>query len=374
MTTHVFIVNENTFPVHLEYMFAGTSSGKRNWNTSLLADIKRVRAHDKVIFYFEGIGFYGIFRIKDNRDQQGKQIVYYDKDNYCDGRLGKKLLYRVLIEPDQVFAKPVSEWDALERLPDDPRDMIWSLIYRKLRARRGCTPITPRESNKLTALIREANQGNHLEVNEREGYSWDGGQIVRTSHPTREYDTSRADIPDVEQMMYRNRRTEAYLQAYFTENAGLETFDNTGLSAICGESGKVRWIGNEVFCGVGMQKIDILTITQNQQRQFRVIELKAKLDPNVLNIPYQLERYVNWCLDYLAKPGNGVTPLNLNPITVMPTPSKTREVDLVTQLCEESLPEFNRTNEDKCRPVKYFEYDFDSDKRLVFTERKCQRP
>lgn len=367
MTTHVFIVNEKTFPAHLEYMFAGTSSGEQDWNISLLADIKRVRAHDKVIFYFERIGFYGMFRIKDNRDQQGKQIVYHDKDNYCDGKLGKKLLYRVLIEPDEVFAKPVSEWEALERLPDDPRDIIWSLIYRKLKGFRGCTPVTPRESTKLTELIREANQGNSLEVDEGQVYSWDSGQIVTIPHPTREYDTSRAEIPDIEQMIYRKRRTETYLQAYFTENAGVERFDNTGFSAICGESGKIRWIGNEVFCGVGMQKIDILTITENQERQFRVIELKTELDPDVC---YQLERYVNWCLDYLAKPGNGVTPLNLNPIIVMPTPSKTRELDLVTQLCEESLPEFNRTNEDKCRPVKYFEYDFDAHKRLVFAERR----
>jgi len=34
MTTHVFIVNESTFPAHLEYMFAGTSSGKK---TGILA-------------------------------------------------------------------------------------------------------------------------------------------------------------------------------------------------------------------------------------------------------------------------------------------------------------------------------------------------
>lgn len=27
MTTHVFIVNEETFPIHLKYMFAGTGAG-----------------------------------------------------------------------------------------------------------------------------------------------------------------------------------------------------------------------------------------------------------------------------------------------------------------------------------------------------------
>lgn len=64
MTTHVFIVNEETFPLHLKYMFAGTGAGDLsvdfNGSTdnnkveknlvSMLTDAARVRKDDKIIF------------------------------------------------------------------------------------------------------------------------------------------------------------------------------------------------------------------------------------------------------------------------------------------------------------------------------------
>lgn len=365
MTTHVFIVNENTFPAHLEYMFAGTSSGERDWNIYLLADIKRVRTGDKVVFYFEGVGFYGIFKIKDNKDEEGKQIIYWDKDNYCNGRLGRKLLYRVLIEPDEVYPKPVSEWDALEKLPESPRDIVWSLIYRKLKGFRGCTPITPRESNKLSTLIREANKG--ISLKNEGGFTWQDGLIVDTPDKPFKYDISRAKIVSIEQILYQHRKTETYLQAYFTENAGVPKFDNTVFAQICGKSDEMVWLGNEIFCGVGMQKIDIFTITNDSPtKMLRIIELKTVID---LKICKQLERYVNWCLDYLSTEGNGATPENLYPMIVIPRPSTRNEETDVEELAEELLPKFNREFKGKCQPVRYFEYYFDEDKQIIFTKR-----
>ncbi|MDY4451112.1 MAG: DUF91 domain-containing protein, partial [Campylobacter sp.] len=70
MTTHVFIVDINTFKYHLEYMFAGTGARdctidfNDNENTnmsypteknlvSLIADIKRIKIGDFVIFYLQ---------------------------------------------------------------------------------------------------------------------------------------------------------------------------------------------------------------------------------------------------------------------------------------------------------------------------------
>ena len=50
MTTHVFIVDKNTFPAHLEYQFAGTLSGTSR-NIGLYSDIARVRDGDRVYFY-----------------------------------------------------------------------------------------------------------------------------------------------------------------------------------------------------------------------------------------------------------------------------------------------------------------------------------
>ena len=58
MQAHVFIVNRDTFPQHLRFLFAGTgtSYGKRkkslaDWHSGLLSDIKRIRKDDLVIFY-----------------------------------------------------------------------------------------------------------------------------------------------------------------------------------------------------------------------------------------------------------------------------------------------------------------------------------
>ena len=53
-TTHVFIVNEATFPIHLRFLFAGTSAGRNDESMDLLADIACVRPGDPVIFYIEG--------------------------------------------------------------------------------------------------------------------------------------------------------------------------------------------------------------------------------------------------------------------------------------------------------------------------------
>jgi hypothetical protein len=65
----VFVVNERTFPYHLKYLFAGTTAGKdktgedKDKDLSLLADICRVRKGDKVVFYLEKVGFFGIFEV-----------------------------------------------------------------------------------------------------------------------------------------------------------------------------------------------------------------------------------------------------------------------------------------------------------------------
>ena len=85
MTTHVFVVDVNTFKYHLEYMFAGTGAGQKqspfltnsavsyNWKkeqmlVGMVADISRIRIGDKVIFYLQAKGtnqgtFFGVFRV-----------------------------------------------------------------------------------------------------------------------------------------------------------------------------------------------------------------------------------------------------------------------------------------------------------------------
>lgn len=183
MTTHVFIVDEDTFPIHLKYMFAGTGFKDNDINLDnpeevdlnptiektiigLLSDIKRVRIGDKVIFYLTQTAkregkFFGIFKIKNH-----EPLVFHENEGrYLFDSLNKKLIFRTLIEPMEVYPVGVTEWEALDNIKgiEKPKDLIWSLIYRKLKGNRGCTPITNEEAEKLITLIKEKNGNQPLE-------------------------------------------------------------------------------------------------------------------------------------------------------------------------------------------------------------------
>lgn len=349
MTTHVFIVDENTFPIHLEYMFAGTGAQEKEQHISLLADIKRVRPNDKVIFYLLKVGFYGIFKIK-NFDP----LVFHHPDYLID-KLNKKLIYRTLIEPLEVYELPVNEWIALDSLPSNPKDILWSLIYRKLRGNRGCTPITPEESDRLIDLIKKANNGKFLNFI---SYSWDNEtqKIVRCKDKS-EYNITKARkievFPFLKEKILENHAFEVELQAYFMENAG-----NDKLKEIIGNKNEIIWLGNEVACGIGMQKIDVFSIVQKLTgKEFRIIELKDEIVK--LNIVSQLERYIKWVKDYL----HGTTNKNIQPIVV------SKKIKRISEINRREL-KYSFTNFNKLGislNLKYFEYEL-IDNDLIFQE------
>ena len=88
MTTHVFVVDENTLKFHLEYLFAGTgaedkqspflASSNVDYNattermlTGMIADISKIRIGDKIVFYLQATKnnpgmFFGIFKAVSN--------------------------------------------------------------------------------------------------------------------------------------------------------------------------------------------------------------------------------------------------------------------------------------------------------------------
>ena len=150
MTTHVLVVNENTFKCHIEYMFAATG-GKEPENdkqiitvkkilnaelhpslekvcVGMLADGWRVRRGDFVIFYVvtgNDYGkFYGIFQtIADG-------VLICNNGNYLKQKLNKTLPFRIQIKPYKVYSEGVAEWEALDEIKElqAPCKMLWSLI------------------------------------------------------------------------------------------------------------------------------------------------------------------------------------------------------------------------------------------------------
>jgi len=389
MKTHVFIVNDNTFPVHLKYLFAGTgaSYGTRrpiwvDWHIGLLSDIRRVRAGDFVIFYMEGTkitnGFYGIFKIP----EQSPMIFHEPFHNgFQPGLLKNKLIYRTLIEPYEVYSEGVPEWEALDKLPVYATEIQWSLIYRKLKGKRGCTPLLPWEAERLMDMIRNKNAGNPIANSQfTGGFDWDSRKRKIITTPSRShYPTSRNyNFNPLEAICYvqkyqksfdsylkdskkfeispqysrRSKSYEPYLQLYFTENIGV----NQNLDPIVGNN--VIWFGNEVACGVGMQKIDILTICQNGERkEYRIIELKDEpVHPEVVD---QIEYYVNWASQNSGRHLDGAFDWNIQPVIVAP-PHNSRNWQSVVN----AFRNYNRKR--ISLPILYFEFEIDCGRTIVF--------
>ncbi|MBU4451724.1 MAG: DUF91 domain-containing protein, partial [Nanoarchaeota archaeon] len=145
VNTHVFIVDKNTFKYHLEYLFAGTGAKdyildfnnnsksklnptRENLLISMIADLSRVRIGDYVIFYLQqsrevGEGkFYGIFKAKSNGFLDNN-----DNGQFLKDELQKSLTFRVLLEPYEVYAQGVTEWEALDEIKfiQSPNQMLW---------------------------------------------------------------------------------------------------------------------------------------------------------------------------------------------------------------------------------------------------------
>lgn len=354
-------------------MFAGTGAADANDHIGLLSDIKRVRAGDTVIFYLETResssidgGFFGTFRIANVNP-----IVIQDSGNptYLEQDLGKKLIYRVRIEPVDVYPKGVVEYQALDNLPVYAKEILWSLIYRKLKGQRGCTPLTIEESNRLIDMIQRANNNRTLQCGNSDGFTYNAAsqEIEIVPNGRIQYEGPTNPTPDILfqilQLANSGRAFEIHLQAYFTENAGLNV--NQTLDRITGTANQIIWLGNEVKCGVGMRSIDIFSIINLPRdiRQYRIIELKdEQISPTIIR---QIFKYVNWTTQYI----NGAINANIQPIVVareIPNSGnnrlKRKKFELngnPTTFWQEIRDAFNEFNvRNLAMPILYYEYNF----------------
>ena len=135
--------------------------------------------------------------------------------------------------------------------------MIWSLIYRKLKGNRGNTMVTIFEAEKLFDLIR--NKNNNTTISNTEGLSFDGQKIINSESKKYNGTIQRSIniLPRLIDKYNRDRAHEAHLQMIITQNIGCGTIPSLD-SALNANRDNIEWIGNEVSCGVGMQRIDIM--------------------------------------------------------------------------------------------------------------------
>lgn len=226
---------------------------------------------------------------------------------------------------------------------------------------RGCTPINLQESENLIKLLEKANESKKpLRLNAGESFTYkdDIQQIIKIDK-TFSYSKAPAKTENVLKEMINldkeNKAFENRLQIYFCENVGkLKT-----LEPISGKSKDIIWIGNEVYCGFGMQKIDIFTILSDERenKTFNLIELKCK--PACPEVKSQLKRYADWALSYIK----GAINTNIQPVLVtrkVKTGYKKNGTPYKDQIqrdnTKKALTELNALN--ISQKIKWFEFDF----------------
>jgi len=381
-TTHVFIVDATTFKYHLEYLFAGTGAKDKyidfnnqadtklhhsaeNNLVGMIADSQRLRSNDFVVFYLQkslssGINdgkFFGIFKIK-----KGPSFLdNNDPSQYLKNNLNKSLTFRVLIEPYRVFPKGVTEWEALDEIKNisSPHQMLWSLIYRKLKGNRGNTMITLYESERLFDLLEKKNKDQFIDG---EGYSFNiSSQKIITLDRRYEYQGRKEAInilPRLLRKYHQNMAFEGHLQTYILQNIGKGFLSN--LDEIILENYGIEWLGNEVSCGVGMQRIDVMLSLINTDGHRVVVPIELKAVEGKTGNVIQIQRYVDWIEQYYIPNRNS----DIQPVLIARNMENKESTSFKNLLA--SFKDFNGRNSE-CLPLKYIEF-YEQNELLIFKE------
>ena len=384
MTAHVFVVSATTFDLHLKYMFVGTGSrdnqidfnGKstsslhhssENSLVSMLADASRLRKGDSVYFYVQQESnvdgkFYGVFECIEDRPFLDND----DEGQFLRIDLEKNLNIRAKIGPKTVYSGGISEWDLLDNISSvtKPYEMLWSLIYRKLKGNRGNTMITLFEEQQIFKKLAERHskslvipQGANLEYRDEEIKICTGKSGFAYAGSAETIDV----LPRLHSKYVEGKAFEAHLQAYLVDS--ILTGTNGSLDSTLFESHNLEWLGNEVSCGVGMQRIDILTHTKiSNEIIITPIELKA-VSAQGKNLK-QIQRYVDWLKLYYLP----TMPGKIRPVLVtkeFKVGDEESKIELFAQ-----IRDFDLANRD-CLPLIWVTFRFEDDE-LVFRAEKAE--
>lgn len=375
MVTHIFIVDSTTFKVHLEYLFAGTGAKdnyidfnnsentglhqtKENMLVGMMADASRIRRGDQIIFYlqqdfskkiYEG-KFFGIFVAQNDFSFLDNN----DSNQYLANDLEKSLTFRTTIEPYKVYSEGVSEWLALDdiRNMQSPNQMLWSLIYRKLKGNRGNTMITIYESERLCQLIRDKNNRQEININNHKlSFDIDSQKIVITTENQISYSGRKEEINLLPRLLSKyqaNKSFETHLQAYIVRNIGKGINASLDVSVL-GDDSNIEWLGNEVSCGVGMQRIDVMiSVDKAGQRVLIPVELKS-VEASIINVR-QIQRYIDWIEQYYTpNRQSDIQPILISKKIINKSTDKYQKI--IT-----TFNNFNVVNASRCNNLKYIEY------------------
>lgn len=149
-----------------------------------------------------------------------------------------------------------------------------------------------------------------------------------------------------------NRRVafESHLQAYIVQN-----IRNNPINELLELASDDVWIGNEVSCGVGMQRIDIMTSCDNATEvHINLIELKS-VEAYKEIVEYQLPRYIDWIIDYIVPTYD--KKVIITPVVLAKKFVRQTDLDSFINDCNSILLENNERYEIKPITLISFSYD-----------------
>jgi len=201
---------------------------------------------------------------------------------------------------------------------------LWSILYRKLKGGRGCSPIFAHEFDIIFNKISTNNTplgGN--------SFTFSNSQI--TSSLNRNNYQGTQNNPNIKNLILSNNYSEHHLHALLIEYLPNLIFNN------------IIWLGNEVYSGAGMQAIDILT--KKKKNVFNIIELKKGEVPK--DITNQISKYIQWIKNRFQN----FTKRNYHPVIIGYKIIGTRK----KTLRKNEFINFN--NQKVSSPIQYFEYE-----------------
>jgi hypothetical protein len=300
MRAHVFVVNENTYPVHRDRHFCGIGHSQDQYETyealkekmltsggtgcrGMLADILGTRPGDLVFLYENGVGFHGVYEIAgtpffDNTVVQGIE-------QYAENTVEPNICFRVPIKCKYYFAEPVPE-DMLFATPER-ETLFWVWFYRKIQIRgaRGCTAMDPDASRTLVDLL--------IRINGTADDPPTSKQYPATHR-------AKLTVPLGEESF---AAYEDLLRAWLVRN--IDNSEQPDVRGIFGPESDLEWFANNVPYHVAGRNIDILAFHSSDRyskepTRYRYSVMELKRNRASLEDIEQLIGYSSWVTSRLA--------------------------------------------------------------------------
>ena len=218
--------------------------------------------------------------------------------------------------------------------------------------------ITIYESERLFKLLKDKNNRQKLSG---QNFTFDlCTQEIKGDNTSHNY-TGRKNkiniLPRLIEKCKSKKAFEIHLQTYIVQNIGRGI--NNELDKCLLNGLDIEWLGNEVSCGVGMQRIDImLSLVKENIRIVLPIELKSveATKDNVI----QIQRHVDWLEQYYIP--NRIS--DIQPVLISKKIDDKNSENYNNIIV--SFKQFNKKN-CRCMPLKYIEFEL-SNNNLIFKE------